>query len=139
MAGSVGHPVGGILSLLELIDAHGEALEFDLIGLGLRLRDAGSRRFSWRDLWVVVRQSPTTSALARAVHGERVLWSAETHLLAHVADLLAAGNWQRAGRRNAQKPKPVPRPGQTKTQTIGSAPVSVAELESWIESRERGN
>jgi hypothetical protein len=40
-------------------------------------------------------------------------WNVEAYMLAHVADLLAAGNWQRgnAGSKNpTQRPKPVPRP-----------------------------
>lgn len=36
-------------------------------------------------------------------------WSVDTYLLAHLADLLAAANWQRSGAKG-QRPKPVARP-----------------------------
>ena len=37
-------------------------------------------------------------------------WSPETHLLAHVGDMLAVANWQRSGGKKADQPKPLPRP-----------------------------
>lgn len=41
---------------------------------------------------------------------EAATWSADTHLLATVADLLAGGNWQRGGGKG-RRPKPIQRPG----------------------------
>lgn len=60
---------------------------------------------------VLVRQMPETSHTARAVHGEDAAWSLGDHLLAHIADLLAGANWQRAGDKAVPRPKPLPRPG----------------------------
>lgn len=41
-------------------------------------------------------------------------WSPTEYLLADVFDVLALANWQRVGDKDAQKPKPYPRPGETK-------------------------
>lgn len=56
-----------MIGLLEFVDEHAEAVEFDLIGMGLRLRDFPSGALSWRDLLVICRQAPPGSAIARAV------------------------------------------------------------------------
>lgn len=71
----------------------------------------GTERLSWRDLLVVVNQSPRWSALSRAVDPEGSLWGLSEHLLAAVFDSLERGNWQRAGNNHAPRPKPLPRPG----------------------------
>lgn len=64
MAAGVGCVHGGIAGLCELIDKHAEAIEYDLIRLGLRLRWLGSERLTWRDLLVIVKQAPAGSAVA---------------------------------------------------------------------------
>jgi hypothetical protein len=127
--GFQGHD-GGISGLLELIDQHREAVEFDLIALGLRLDWLGTERLSWRDLLVVVNQSPRWSALSRAMNPEGSEWGLSEHLLAAVFDSLERGNWQRAGRENAPRPKPFPRPGVTedKQQTHGSTALPMDEM-----------
>ena len=51
------------------------------------------------------------TALARAVVDDQVGWTNTDHLLAHVLDALHAANWQRGGK-EADRPKPWPRPGQ---------------------------
>ena len=138
MAGGVEHQPGGILGLLRLLTEHEEAVEYDLIGLGLRLEDAGTRRLSWRDLWVIVRQAPRTSALARSIHGQRVAWSQDTYLLADIFDVLQAANWQRGGGKGP-KPKPFPRPSRDDDKTVtrfGSKPLPIDELDAWFKARE---
>lgn len=45
-----------------------------------------------------------------AALGSDLAWSAETHMLANNADILAGANWQRGGGEGT-KPPPVPRPG----------------------------
>jgi len=57
-----------MIGLLDLIEEHGEAVEYDLIDAGLRLRWLGTEALSWRDLLVRVRLSPKGSALYRAIH-----------------------------------------------------------------------
>ena len=56
-----------MIALLGLLEEHGDAVEYDLIGLGLRLRDFPSAALSWRDLLVIVRHAPATSAIVRAL------------------------------------------------------------------------
>jgi hypothetical protein len=45
--------------------------------------------------------------------GEVALWGPAENMLAATVDLLQSGNWQRGGNKNAPRPKPWPRPGQT--------------------------
>lgn len=137
MAGGVEHQPGGILGLLRILNEHGEAVEYDLIRLGLRLDQLGTKRLSWRDLWVIVRQSGRDSALARSLHGERVGWTQETWLLADIFDVLQAANWQR-NLGKGPKPKPFPRPvkaNDSTTKTFGSAPLPIDELDNWLRAR----
>lgn len=109
MAGGVRYQRGGILGLCQLLTEHAEAIRYDLLTVGLRLDDLGRRKFTWVDLLAVVRQSPPTSALARAMHGEYAIWTPDTYLLAMVADQLVAANWQRGGGKG-KRPKPLQRP-----------------------------
>jgi hypothetical protein len=45
-------------------------------------------------------------------------WTLDQHLMAMMVDLLARGNWQRQGKKHAQKPKPIPRPGKRSSVNI---------------------
>ena len=54
---------------------------------------------------------PAESATVRALIGPTAAWSTEAHLLALVHDAVTAGNWQRQGKANVPKPRPLPRPG----------------------------
>ncbi|MFH5879756.1 hypothetical protein [Arthrobacter sp. NA-172] len=119
--------------LLGLIDEHQEPLEYDLIALGLRLRWLGTERLAWGDLLAIVRQSPRGSALSRAMNGEADMWGLSEHLLAAAVDVLAAGNWQRAGDERAKRPELLPRPGVNKRgldgeQIAGGKAVSIEEM-----------
>ena len=105
---------GGIRGLSRLLAEHGEAIEYELIRLGLRLSWLGTRRLTWRDLYVIVRQSPQDSAIHRATAGPDHIWDLHGHLLAVIADVLLVANWQRGGDENAKKPERIPRPGVTK-------------------------
>lgn len=132
MARGVGYRRGGIQGLVELLDEHGEAVEYDLIALGLRLADLGTPRLTWRDLLVIVRQSPRTSALNRARLGEAADWGVTDHLLAGVFDLLAGANWQRGGDNKAPRPKPLKRPGsKPEGQKFGGDAIPISEFDAW--------
>lgn len=98
-----------------------------MLSRGLHLHDLGTDRLSWTELRTLIRYLPPGNALAREAQGEAAAWSADTYLLALIADLLANGNWQRAGDRHAKKPKPVERPTLT-----GAAPASAAKGERII-------
>lgn len=66
---------------------------------------------SWRDLWVIVQQSPAGSAVDRALHPDESAWGLSEHLLALIFDGVQAGNWQRGNGREQDRPRPFPRPG----------------------------
>lgn len=94
---------------------------------------------SWRDLLVIVRNSPRTSALAGAIHGEAATWGITDHLLAAAVDALLGANWQRTGKKGG-KPKPVKRPIRDKAKRarrLGSGGLPVAQFDAWL-ARRRG-
>lgn len=68
---------------------------------------------------MLVHYLPSDSATVRAVGGPQYEWSTGDYLLATAVDVLRAGNWQRGGRKNAPKPQPVPRPGDSKGRRLG--------------------
>lgn len=121
---------GGTLSLVELVREHGEALEFDLIRLGLRLRDCPSPEFNWRDLFVVCRYLGRDSALYAAMNpDDDPSWSVTDYLLAMVVDHGAARLWQAAGGKG-RRPQPVPRPGDVKKYRGDALPVE--DMADWL-------
>lgn len=121
-----------ILGLLDLIDKHEEALAYDCIGLGLRLRNVGSEDFTWGDLLAIVRQSPRSSALYRAMNPEESEWGLLEQLLAYNADLTAVANWQRGQGKKKDYPKPIPRPGIETDKRFGKDAMSIDEMAAWL-------
>ena len=120
------------LSLVQLIRDHAEALEFDLIKLGLRLRDAGSLAFNWRDLMVICRRLGRDSELYREMNpGDDVSWSVDTYLLAQLVDNSA---WQiyQANHGKGTKPKPVPRPNSDDHKVVKYDTLPVDEMRDWL-------
>lgn len=98
---------------------------------GVCLADLFTGHLTWRHLGVLVRQLPSDSALGREVLGDDAAWDLQAQLLAHTADLIALGNWQRgnAGRqRHSAKPTPIPRPGLVE---VDQQPIGAAELRDW--------
>ena len=137
MGRGVEHRVGGILGLCRLLDEYGEAIEYDLLTLGRRLDDLGTPSLSWRDLYVITRHLPPTSALRRAAGEGEEPWTTADYLLALAVDALNGANWQRAGKSSAPRPRPIPRPGETaKGEQYGSDPIPVAEFDSWWDNPE---
>jgi hypothetical protein len=59
---------------------------------------------------VLLEHSQRDSHYLRSLFGESADWSVTDQLLALIADLLAAANWQRGGGKGT-RPKPLPRPG----------------------------
>jgi hypothetical protein len=77
-------------------------------------------------------QSTQGTALATLLWGP--MWSVEAQLLATIADALHVANWQRIGKRSAQKPKPIPRPWEApKSQAFGKDPIPVTKFDDWWE------
>lgn len=105
---------GGILGLAYQLDNDAdfcEAVERDLISEGLRLRWLcdGTDRLNWRDLYVLIRQAPRGSMIAKYVNKEHDAWTVETYLLAEITDAVRGANWQRGGGQG-DKPTPIRRP-----------------------------
>lgn len=121
-----------ILGLLSLIDKHGEAIAYDCITLGLRLRNVGTDDFTWGDLLAIVQQSPRSSALFRAQYPDEAVWGHQEQLLALIADYLAAGNWQRGHGKKNDYPKPIPRPGVEQDKKFGNEAMPIDEMASWL-------
>lgn len=122
-AGLRGH-AGGIQGLLELIASHKEAVEYDLLALGLRLAWLGTPALTWRDLLVIVRQSPPGCAVHRALDPDTWRWGLSEQLLALNADYAAIAAWQRSGDSKAPRPDPLPR-----TDEVAPAPETGVSLE----------
>ena len=134
MACSLGAGPGGIFGLCGLIEDHAEAVEYDLIRLGLRLRDVGTAAFTWRDLWAIVSSSPRDSALKRSVRGHD--WGQIDYLLASVVDALAGANWQRGGGKGA-RPKPLTRPKPPKAENASDG-LEVDDFKAWYAAQPGG-
>lgn len=143
MAGRFGHHGPGILGLLGFLDDHGEAVEYDLIRLGLRLRDLPSPRLTWRDLRVIVwaEGGRQDSEIYKAQYGDNdSQWGLPEQLIAMIADSVNWLVWSKTkdGERNRNKPKRIPRPGveDTKTETLGGggSVLPMDEMLAWLDS-----
>ncbi|MFD4443425.1 DUF5361 domain-containing protein [Nocardia sp. NPDC058519] len=135
MASSFGSRPGGILSLDALLEEQCEALEFDLISLGLRLRSLGSEGFSWRDLKVVVKHLPADSALIRSMHPDTHRWQLDQHLMADMADSLRWLVWARSedARHGRNRPTPIQRPGvKSDRERIGTA-IGIDQMNRFLD------
>ncbi|MGW2662802.1 DUF5361 domain-containing protein [Nocardia tengchongensis] len=134
MAYSLGDQPGGILSLAALLEEHSEAIEYDLIVLGLRLRDLGCPAFSWRDLKAIVNQASPDSALVRARFPEQQPWQLSQMLLADLVDTVRWVAWTKStdARHNRNRPDPIPRPGiKSAVERIGTA-VSAVDMNRFL-------
>ncbi len=134
MAKRRGCEPGGIQSLRELIDEFPEAVEYDLIGLGLRLRDLGSERLSWRDLKVIITRMPQhISALAAERNPNDSPWGLREHLLAELTDIQRLALWTKTkdGAKNRNRPKPIERPGR-RPEKFGKKPLSIDRMKEWL-------
>lgn len=121
-----------ILEVLDVLDDHADPVAYDLIGHGLRLRDLGTERLSWGDLYTILSQQPDTSALFRARNPD-AHWGLTEQLLALATDALHVANWQRSGGKKRDFPKPIPRPGVTPSETTyGKGALPYDEMAAWL-------
>lgn len=136
MAEAPGPQAGGIAGLAALLREHGAAVEADLQHhYGLALSDLATGRMTWRRLRVLVNGLPSTSNLAREVHGDDVAWSTGDHLLALQFDALQIANWQRSkdGSTGRNRPKPMPRPGlQPLGDRVGRTSRTPEEVKAYL-------
>lgn len=102
---------GEILSLVEACEdlEFRSALEYDLLALGFRLRwvDQPEQDFSWKDVLVIVSQSPRLSALMRKVDPDLYHWGLQEHLTAALVDAVRGISWQLGGGKG-KRPDPIP-------------------------------
>lgn len=139
MAGRLGGHAGGILSLLSLLERHQEAVEYDLIRMGLRLADLGSPALSWRDLKVIVNQAAVLglpeSAISRAIGGTVAEWPLDAYMFAAMIDELRAISWQLSGDSSAEPPKPLPRPGEMPDPADEGPHLSMDEVKALLAAK----
>lgn len=122
-------------ALLETLenDEHREAIEADLLALGLHLRHVGTDALAWHELYAVIRHLPRTSAFYRVTHPDDHEWTLDALLLAEVADALKVANWQRGEGKRHEFPKPIPRPGvEPDTTTYGKGAIPIDEMAAWL-------
>jgi hypothetical protein len=135
VAGGVDGQPGGILSVAGELTEFGEAIEYDLLTMGLHLDDLGTLALSWRDLLVILQNLPRTSAYGRAKCGDDAEWGLLEQLSAMVSDRLDVANWQRAnaGKKTpSAKPRPIPRPGVKDDRAkVGRDPIKVKDFDAW--------
>lgn len=134
MAEGLHGQAGGIVGLLELIDEHQEAVEFELLLIGRHLDELGTPALSWRDFLVLVRrwQKMPGNALAAAVHGVEVpSWGEQ--VMATMVDLLQAIAWKLPRpKRAAGKPKRFARWWEKrKQQKFGRDPIPMSTFDDW--------
>lgn len=139
MAGRGDPEPPGSLSLLRFVEEHEEAVEFDLIALGLRLRELGGPRLTLRDLWIIVRRNgrtPGTEIYGSEFGIEENRWGLTEHLLAHVFDALQTQVWMKTkdGQKGRNPPKPFPRPGveDKNSKSYGSGALPIEELDAFL-------
>lgn len=140
---SAGH-TGGIQSLIAFVDQYRQELDYDVIRLGLRIRDIGQDWFTWEDLRAVVKglQRDRTTLLARAVSGDEAIeWTTEAQLLAAVFDRLGWLDYRLqwlGGAAKAEPPEPLERPGvKSKTKQWTGNAVTIEEMDrklGWRQS-----
>lgn len=132
-----GSNAGGITGLCRLYDEHGEAIEFDLIVLGLRLRWLGTDLLTWRDLKIIVQHLSSTSALMQKMDPENAVWGLQEYLLAEVVDTLHWLQWAKtkdaAAKPPRNQPDPLPRPGtKPKTEFIKYDVMTQDDAIDWL-------
>ena len=126
---------GGIRWLAGLIREPDtcEAVEYQLITLGLRLRQLGTAELSWRDLLVICRQAPEGSPIHRALDPEWSLWSWETLLLGQLVNYAALiAHLTRGGRRKFEPPIKLPGDESTTHEVIEADTIPMDEIYDWV-------
>lgn len=88
----------------------------------------------WGDLLAVVRWSPQSSALQRAIGGEDSPWDLLCLLMAEAVDSMHIANWLQTedGSKGRNRPEPIPRPGVKKTERENYEPMTIQETMDWL-------
>lgn len=132
MAEGLEGEAGGIYGLLDLVDEHQEAIEFELLVIGRHLDELGTAALSWRDMYVLVRRWQMTpgNAFAASMHGGEVpSWTEQ--VLAVVVDLLN-GIAFILKRGKGSRPKRLLRWWEKrKQQRFGREPIAMSKFDDW--------
>lgn len=75
----------------------------------------GTETLTWRDLSVIIRHMPPSSALGREIRGDAAPYIATDYLLVNAVNLLQNMSWQLAQDRKLKKPEPIWLPGMNDT------------------------
>ena len=131
---------------MDLIEAHGPALEYDLLTLThYQLKDVGGA-LPWGALLHFVMHLPRTSALSRELVPRTDLerWAdgeMTATIMADIFDAIAQGFASitaAIARRSAKRIKPYPRPWlKPKVTHVGSGAIPVSDFERWWGSGRR--
>lgn len=122
-------------ALVDAVDEHAEAVEYDLMRCGARLRDWPDGGVSWRDLWVLIRQAQPGSAVYKALtpHWQR---TPELQLLQSVELSLRVLAWQQTADgqkgRNAPEPAWLPWDEKPEDDAIRGDAMTVDEALDWL-------
>lgn len=138
MAEGLGGVVGGILGLLTLLDEHREAIDFDLLNVGLSVDDVPGG-LPWDRFRTFVRWLPQGSALYRSVRGDESHWGLQEQLLAAAVDAVRNLTWVMGGGKG-KRPEPIRRPGvgPQKVAHFGKTVMSIEEARAWLDQRKGG-
>lgn len=96
-----------MIALVDVIDEHPDAIEYDLMRCGARLRDFPRAGVSWRDMYVLITQAQPDSAAFKALnpHWQR---TPELDLLRSIEHSLRWLRWAKTedAKRNRDIPEP---------------------------------
>lgn len=112
-------------------------MEYDLLGFGLRLAWLGTEALTWRELLVVAKQGPSTSAIRRALDKDAA-WGLPEHLLAASIDQLRLLVWlnTKDALTGTNQPEPFPRPGAKPSgNRVGRSSVDLDQMAAWLAKR----
>lgn len=131
--------LGKIASLVQLDRESGGALDYDcMTQLGVRLRDL-PYRYGWDALEILVDHAPMDSAFNRWLHKGEAEFSSDlkqSAILADIFDCINRVNYSLScifSKQKPREPKRYPRPWleDDSEQRIGSAPIAIADFNSW--------
>lgn len=128
-----------LLALPKLINQYGDEIEADLRETyQVDLLDMYRGLIRPVVVLRLVMQLGPGSRLAKKSAGPAGAWSTESHLLAHIVDVLAVANYQRGGGKGT-RPKPISRPGsEPKTTRTGKATLPQADIKEYLDRLHSG-
>jgi len=121
---------GGTFALLDLIEEHRGAFEYDWrTRFGMALEDV-PERMAWDEVQRLTHQLALdpSSHVAASVAGWPAPWPREAFVLADLFDLMHAANSQR-------KPKPYPRPTDKQPRRLGDTTRSQRDIRAALAAR----